>query len=38
LVLFNEQKEVVSERSIFIARDKEELFVQTQKSSFGKET
>jgi TonB-dependent SusC/RagA subfamily outer membrane receptor len=36
LVLFNEQKEVISERSIFIARDKEELFIQTQKSSFGK--
>ncbi len=36
LVLFNEQKEVISERSIFIARDKEELFIQTQKPSFGK--
>lgn len=36
LVLFNEQKEVVSERSIFIAREKEELFVQTQKPIYSK--
>ncbi len=36
LVLFNEQKEVISERSIFIAREKEELFIQTQKPVFGK--
>jgi len=36
LILFNDQKEVVSERSIFIAREKEELFVQTQKPVFGK--
>jgi len=36
LVLFNEQKEVISERSIYIARDKEELFIQTQKPVFGK--
>lgn len=36
LVLFNEQKQVVSERSIYIARDKEELFIQTQKPVFGK--
>lgn len=36
LLLFNEQKEVISERSIYIARDKEELFVQTQKPVFGK--
>lgn len=36
LVLFNDQKEVVSERSIYIARDKEELYVQTQKPIFEK--
>ncbi len=36
LILFNEQKEVISERSIFIAREKEELFIQTQKPFFGK--
>ena len=36
LILFNEQKEVISERSIFIAREKEELFIQTQKPVFGK--
>ncbi|MEY2646083.1 MAG: hypothetical protein RL158_59, partial [Bacteroidota bacterium] len=36
LVLFNEQKEVISERSIYIARDKEELFIQTQKPVYGK--
>lgn len=36
LILFNDKKEVISERSIFIARDKEELFVQTQKPIFGK--
>lgn len=36
LILFNDQKEVVSERSIFIAREKEELFVQTKKPVFGK--
>ena len=36
LLLFNEQKEVISERSIYIAREKEELFVQTQKPVFGK--
>ena len=36
LVLFNEQKEVISERSVYIARDKEELFIQTQKPVFGK--
>ena len=33
LLLFNEAQEVVSERSIFIAREKEELFVQTQNHS-----
>ena len=36
LILFNDQKEVISERSIFIAREKEELFIQTQKPVFGK--
>ena len=36
LVLFNEQKEVISERSVYIARDKEELFIQTQKPVYGK--
>ncbi|MFZ9147036.1 MAG: TonB-dependent receptor plug domain-containing protein [Sediminibacterium sp.] len=36
LVLFNEQKEVISERSIYITRDKEELFIQTQKPVYGK--
>ena len=36
LVLFNEQKQIISERSIYIARDKEELFIQTQRPVYGK--
>jgi len=35
LLLFNENKEVVSERAIFIAKEKEEIFISTNKPFYG---
>lgn len=35
LILFNEQQEVVSERSIFINKPKEELWISTDKQNYG---
>ncbi len=36
LILFNEKKEVVSERAIYINKEKEELFINTNKQFYGK--
>ncbi len=36
LLLFNEKKEVVSERAIYVNKEKEELFINTNKPFYGK--